>query len=326
MAKQQAYHAAWRWLGAGLLAAAGCANGGPVNVGPDDDGGADAVAPIDAALDTKHPHDATDPTDTGVDAGPDAPDDDVQPFVEGGPEASSGDGPVDAPIVDVFSDAPVILPSPIGKWNFDEGSGTSSADLSGNGHAATLVGGASWTTAGKEGAGLALDGVTGYADVGVTLVTTTSSFTVMTWASFAVVGPWQVALSEDDVTGSLFGLKARGDGSNEFDFDAELSDVTSPGFIVAQSTTVAQAKTWVHLAGVHDASGSGAMKLYVNGALQANAAVGQSLLAATGHFVIGRGLYNGATGSFLNGTVDEVAVYGAALTDAQVASIYDSEM
>jgi hypothetical protein len=81
----------------------------------------------------------------------------------------------------------------------------------------------------------------------------------------------------------------------------------------------------VHLAGVYDASGGGALKVYVDGSLQANAAVGQTLLAATGHFVIGRGLYNGATGSFLGGTVDDVAVYDVALTDAQVAAVYGGQ-
>jgi hypothetical protein len=213
------------------------------------------------------------------------------------------------------------LPPLLGAWTFDEGTGTSSADLSGNGHPAVFAGGASWGT-GKEGAGLALDGVSGYADVGVTLVDTKQSFTVLSWSTFASVGPWEVAVSEDDVNGSLFGLKLRGDGTNQFDFDVETSDIMNPGFVVAQSTSTAQTGTWVHLAGVYDASGKGALKLYVDGVLQANANVGQPLPSASGHLLLGRGLYNGATGSFLHGTLDEVAVYDGALTDAQIGAIY----
>jgi hypothetical protein len=46
------------------------------------------------------------------------------------------------------------------------------------------------------------------------------------------------------------------------------------------------------------------------------------LLAASGHLLIGRGLYNSGTGSFVHGTLDDVLVYSGALTDAQVATIY----
>jgi Concanavalin A-like lectin/glucanases superfamily len=302
-----------------LLAGAGCANGGDPYVGSSGDTSPEAASP-EGGADAKPAHDAADASEAGV--GTDAVADVVAPYVDSSaPETSVPD----ATPVDANDDSPVVLPSPIGAWSFDEGTGATSADLSGNGHPATLMGSASWTTAGKKGAGLALDGVSGYADVGMTLVATTGSFTVMTWASFAVVGPWQVAVSEDDATGSLFGLKLRGDASSQFDFDAELTDAQNPAFVVAQSTSLAQATTWVHLTGVHDASGSGAMKTYVNGVLQANAAVGQTLLGATGHFLIGRGLYDGVAGSFLDGTVDEVAVYGSALTDAQVAAIYDAQ-
>ena len=50
--------------------------------------------------------------------------------------------------------------------------------------------------------------------------------------------------------------------------------------------------------------------------------VGQALLAATGHFELGRGLYNDVAGAYLHGTIDEVEVFDGALTDAQVASVY----
>jgi hypothetical protein len=173
--------------------------------------------------------------------------------------------------------------------------------------------------------GLALDGATGYADVGLPLIATTTAFTVSCWISLGATNAWEAALAEDDVTGSLFGLKLRGDGSNQFDFDVETSDVMNPGFVVAQSTTKATASTWTYLAGVYDPTanaGAGTLVLYVNGAREAGTAVGQALAAATGHFVIGRGLYNGTAGSYVNGVVDEVEVRDVALSDAQVAAIY----
>jgi len=71
-------------------------------------------------------------------------------------------------------------------------------------------------------------------------------------------------------------------------------------------------------------SGAGALIVYVNGASEAKASVGQALLGATGHFLIGRGRYNGGNGSYLNGAIDEVVVHGVALSDAQVKSLYDA--
>jgi hypothetical protein len=299
-----------------VVAVSGCATAGEGNGGAFDAAGTGDDGPtFDAGSDAATGGDASEGSapDTSGDAG------------AGAGDASSADAPPD---LDAAGDGLSKGPSkafPIGEWQFDEGSGASSADLSGHGHPAVLKGAASWTAAGKHGAGLALDGVSGYADVGVTLVDTTASFTVLAWANLASTATWEVVLSEDDVTGSLFGVKLRGDGSRQFDFDAELTDVQTPPFIVAQSTTVAQAGTWVHLAGVYDASGAGTLKLYVNGAVEANAAIGRSLVAATGRFLIGRGLYNGVAGSYFAGTVDDVAVYDVALTDAQIATLYAAQ-
>jgi len=44
-------------------------------------------------------------------------------------------------------------------WRFEEGSGTSAQDSTGNGYTGTLVNGPTWATAGKEGKALSFDGV-----------------------------------------------------------------------------------------------------------------------------------------------------------------------
>ena len=59
-----------------------------------------------------------------------------------------------------------------------------------------------------------------------------------------------------------------------------------------------------------------------DGALQAGAALGMPVLGASGHLVIGRGLYNSVNGSFFKGTLDGIVVYEGAMSDAQVAALY----
>jgi hypothetical protein len=286
------------------------------DAGVQPDAGADSGTPVDAATDTaagdaSGPNDGGATDDGGNEAGTDA----------GAGDASASDaGPSDA------GDAG-SLPPLLGAWSFDEGTGTASQDLSGNGNAAMLVGGASWGT-GHKGGGLVLDGASGYADVGVTLIDTTKSYSVMAWVNLGAFNPsqsWEVFLSEDDKVGSLFTLKLRGDNSSQFDFDLETSDTVSPGFVVAQSKTLASKGVWVHLAGVYDASNSGAAAIYVNGVNEATAAVNQGVLGTVGDFLIGRGRYNNANTSYVLGTIDQVAVYGGPLTGDQVSAIYAAQ-
>jgi hypothetical protein len=263
--------------------------------------GASATGAPDATRDT-----STGPADASVaDASRDA----------GSRDASDASALADAGTTDAGS-------SLIGRWTFDEGSGATSVDRSGHGHDAALKGAAAWSAAGRSGGGLLLDGTTGYADVGATLVDPAKSFTVACWVKLAVANTWAVAVSEDDVNGSAFGLKLRGDNSNTFDFDFQTSDAMSPGFVVAQSKSTAVASAWTHLAGVYDKSGGGAIRVYVNGVMEAKSAFAQSLVAPKGHLLIGRGLYNGAAGSFVNGVIDDVEVHDAALTDADIAAIF----
>ncbi len=305
------------FIGLGFAALVGCSNSASTGFGDDVlDGSLDASA----ALDTGTVHDSApgssrDGAGSATPAGPDGAIYDARADVASEASAAPADagaGPGDGGT------------SLIGRWTFDEGAGPTSADRSGRGRDATLVGAAAWTASGKRGGGLLLDGTTGYADVGPWIVDPSRSFTVACWVKLAVVSTWAAAISEDDVNGSSFGLKLRGDNGNPFDFDFETSDVMSPGFVVAQSRSVGAADTWTHLAGVYDASGGGAIRVYVNGVMEAQAPFAEVPLAPKGHFVIGRGLYNGVTGSFVNGVIDEVEVHAAALGDAEITAIYEA--
>src|SRR5439155_24317084 len=117
-------------------------SGQDTSVGTPDGGQDTSLPPVDASPDT-----STDAADASLDSSTDA-----------GADASTTDASIDGA---AEAGAGVSL---IGKWTFDEGTGTTSADLSGRGHAASLKGAASWTASGKSGSGLLLDGTNGYAD------------------------------------------------------------------------------------------------------------------------------------------------------------------
>ena len=67
-------------------------------------------------------------------------------------------------------------------YAFDEGTGTTSADKSGHGLVGTLTNGATWTTAGKYGNALSLDGVNDFVDLGnPAALQMTGSMTISAW-------------------------------------------------------------------------------------------------------------------------------------------------
>ncbi|MBI2116975.1 MAG: hypothetical protein HYT85_18110 [candidate division NC10 bacterium] len=65
-------------------------------------------------------------------------------------------------------------------WAFEEGTGTTAADSSGNGNTGTLVNGPAWT-AGRIGQGLAFDGLTNYVTVPSTAALNAYPLTVAVW-------------------------------------------------------------------------------------------------------------------------------------------------
>ncbi len=88
-------------------------------------------------------------------------------------------------------------PSLVGWWRFEEGSGTTAYDSSGNGLDGELIGGATWTQ-GRIGGGIELDGTSGYVSV-PDFELTTDSITFMTWFNGWKGGDWAPLLSSREV-------------------------------------------------------------------------------------------------------------------------------
>ena len=200
----------------------------------------------------------------------------------------------------------------IGLWNFDEGSGTTAGDSSGQGNAGTLKGGAAWVP-GYKGSGIGLNGNTSFVDMGRTVVDTSKDFTVSAWVKLNNPGPkWETFVSEDGDTASAFFLQFS-------QANQRLAFSTTAGRALSQEAP--QANRWYHVVGVRSAD---SMKLFVDGALagQLDTCIPSR---ATGPLVVGRGKSGGGNVDFVNGIVDGVRVYDRALADADVAALYNEE-
>ncbi|MDD5397232.1 MAG: DUF2341 domain-containing protein [Candidatus Moranbacteria bacterium] len=208
--------------------------------------------------------------------------------------------------------------SPVAEWNFDEKTGISAKDTSGNGTDAALVGSPLWTQ-GKTGSALKLDGSSQYLNMGDVLDMSTNSFTTNVW----------VKTTSTANTGLIGKSSARGlSGRYATNISAGNIVTIFEGSSVVTSTGTPFAAyadgKWHMITTVFDRTGN--MSLYVDGALKNSTSIsGQAAvdMQSTDPFYVGQ--YGNATGTgplagyYFNGSVDNAKVYNYARTPAQIA-------
>jgi Concanavalin A-like lectin/glucanases superfamily len=210
--------------------------------------------------------------------------------------------------------APDSEPTPPGlvaAYGFNEGSGSSAGDLSGNGNAGSLLGGAAWSSAGRFGRALALNGSTGSSvrvadDASLEL---TTAMTLEAWVRPGSLSGWSCVI-----------LKERPEISHlSYELSANTSDDKPSSFIwVGSSERGAYGAgrlplgTWSHLASTYDGK---TLRVYVNGDLASSAAVPGAIAASRGDLRIGG---NSLWGEWFNGLIDEVRIYDQPLSAAAI--------
>ncbi|WP_329265027.1 alpha-L-arabinofuranosidase [Streptomyces sp. NBC_01478] len=208
------------------------------------------------------------------------------------------------------------LPAAAAHWTFDEGSGSSAADSSGNAHTAALQGTAAWDT-GKIGAHSLSLTAGGNASATGPALDTSNAFSVAAWVNLGQLGGYQTAVSIDGQVVSAFYLGLR-DDTGTFAFARLASDATQ-GAAVAAAASAPTTGAWTHLVGVSDPS-AGVTRLYVNGVLEGETDYDAGW-AGTGDTAIGRALYGGGHVDQWHGLIDDVWMFPTALTSDQVATL-----
>ena len=198
-----------------------------------------------------------------------------------------------------------------GDWSFDDGEGTTAADVSGHGNTMTLYGGASWTEDSRLGShALALD-ATGEASLASPVVDTSLPFSVSAWVKLDTLSGYQTFASIDGSTHSAFYLQYRQD-TGTFAFSRYDADNISTTEYRADALEAATTDRWYNLIGVYDPA-NGQLQLYVDGILQDTVAYSGGW-QGTGATVVGRAMYNGAYVDYVDGSIDDVRFYNSPLT------------
>ncbi len=208
-------------------------------------------------------------------------------------------------------DAPVTPPGLVGAWAFNEGTGTTTADASGNGNTGTLVG-ASWTTQGRYGGALSFNGsslvrVQDSASLDLTTAMTLSAWIMPT----ATQSGWRTILQRQ--TDSYFlnasndaALRPAGGGT----FGGGTSFVSGP--------TANPVNAWTHVALTYDGT---TQRLYVNGTQVATRATTGTIQATDNPLWIGG---NNPYGEYFTGLIDDVRIYNRALTQTDIQTDLNS--
>jgi len=215
--------------------------------------------------------------------------------------------------VTVSNAAPAGLIAGLG---FNEGSGTSSADLTGNAHTATLVNGPAWV-AGKYGNALSFDGSND--EVGVANASTidlgSSNFTVMLWVKRNALG--------GSVQRHLFSKCAPSGwtiGCKEFYFFNNMLRFGSYNTGDTNSVNVNDTN-WHHIALVFTRS-SNTLQFYVDGTLRTTATKALEADGAGHVFTLG----NHLSSYPFSGLIDELRIYNQALTAAQITTAMNAPL
>jgi hypothetical protein len=202
---------------------------------------------------------------------------------------------------------------PVAEWNFEENTGDTAYDTSGNGNDGTLVNmdNSNWVAgANSSGAALSFDGEEGY--VTANGAAQSPPFSVFTW-----VKPENVS------RGTVVSLHSSGGNRNIFfwaqdDSTAKFSHWDSTNTYVESNNTFDIDK-WHHIGWVIDSSGDG--KMYING--QEEASWSNADLNSVNQFSIGQEWDGGTASDFFLGLIDQVRIYDYARTPAQIAWDYN---
>ena len=185
-------------------------------------------------------------------------------------------------------------------------------DLSPNGNVGTLVNGAAWTVAGKYGGAISFDGVDDHVRVADSAsLDLGRTGTIEAWVKVTTLNRWHGVVAKGNANldpAHNYALEIT--SANRW--ECILGNGTSS--VVVFSTAAAQANVFTHVACAWNGT---ALQLYVNGTLNASATESITPAGNASPLYIGQ---FGGNADRLTGIVDEVRVYGRALTPAEISA------
>ena len=237
-----------------------------------------------------------------------------------GGDAATASQAGDASFASDASDAGTLSVGLLTYYRFDETSGTTAADSSGNGNTASLSGGPTFS-AGIQGNAVTLSGTSQYVSLPSGILSSATSFSVSAWVKLSSAPTWcRVFDFGTGTTAYMFLSPNSGSATLRF-------AITSAGNGQEQqvnTTSTLPTGSWQHIAVTLSASTT---TLYVQGASVAQntgTTTTPASLGSTTQTWIGRSEFS--ADPYLNGQVDNFRIYDRALTASEVQELYSGHL
>lgn len=230
----------------------------------------------------------------------------------------------------------------VARWTFDEGAGATASDSTGNGHTLTAVGDVGWTSGGRAGGAVALDGATQWLATETPVLRTDESFSVAAWVCLDrdALGPEikfppdvyaYTAVSQSGPGHSPFYLGVRlVDEKVRWCFTVSPEDGLSVEWQHAASTAPVDRSmldTWVLLVAAFDVE-AGTTHLYVPGSRE-HATVplpdGWPHWHGYDGLQVGQGRFESKPADMWPGAIGRVQLFSGVLTAEDVDSLYSDD-
>ena len=207
---------------------------------------------------------------------------------------------------------------PVAEWRFDEKTGTTANDTSGNGNDGSITG-ATWTSGCKQGACLSFDSTNDYLNMGdPASLRLTSAGTIEAWIypkSYPSSG-WKGVINKGNWgAGRNYYSIYYSQAASTIRFD--IGDATAT-YSISVNWTETPLDTWSHVTLIWNGS---QVSAYINGAFKDSAV--QSGNPDTSTYNLYVGSVDNGTSYVFDGLIDHVKIYDYARTPAQIAYDYN---
>jgi hypothetical protein len=200
-------------------------------------------------------------------------------------------------------------------YNFDEGSGLTANDSSGNANNATINNGASFVS-GVFNDAIRVDGDDDYLSVANNAsLNMTDELTISAWVK------WNI----DPSTGSQWASIVNKNVDSQYRFQHnhnnsffEFAVRTTSGGRWVNSLTSPVVGQWYHIVGTYDGA---ILKIYVDGVLENTNNHSGTILTSTNQLTIGS---RSIPDRYFNGDIDELMIFNATLTADEISDIYQN--
>lgn len=217
----------------------------------------------------------------------------------------------------------------IGVWHLDEGNGTNTADASGNNNNGTLIGGASWTT-GISGTAVNFNsGFGGSESIQIadnpTLRPGNISLSCWVRTQGPISGYRQTIIGKSEFSNAnneQYNLQIDFDGKPQFLVKRNSSCLPAAGWNNLRATVRVDDSQWHHIVGTYDGS---LLRIYVDGVLSGSISVASpgNIDNCVGGTLRFARWWATDPGNF-RGDLDEVIIYGRALTQQEVNMLFSA--